>query len=63
MKSNDKSNPVEIDETQLDDVSGGLPAVQKVRDAAARVQTPAATVQGDGSVKPGDIKGYEAWPC
>ena len=36
-----KKTPVPIDDTDLDKVSGGLPAVQKVREAAATTDSPA----------------------
>ena len=35
-----KKTPVPIDDTDLDKVSGGLPAVQKVREAAATTDSP-----------------------
>ena len=48
----DKSTPEAITDEALDGVAGGIallvPAVQKVREAAAK---PAATAAGDGSVK------------
>jgi hypothetical protein len=36
-----KKTPVPIDDTDLDKVSGGLPAVQKVREAAATTDSSA----------------------
>jgi hypothetical protein len=41
---------VELDETSLDEVSGGLPAVQKVR--GSKLRTDYNTLLGDGSVLP-----------
>jgi hypothetical protein len=38
-----KKTPVPIDDTDLDKVSGGLPAVQKVREAAATTDSSADT--------------------
>jgi len=38
---------VEMTETELNDVSGALPAVQKVRDAAARMSLNARSDDGD----------------
>lgn len=50
--TNRKTAPETISDEALDDVSGGLPAVQAAREAARRISTSAAA--GDGSVKPGD---------
>ncbi len=44
--TNDKiTQPVEIDEAELENTSGSLPAVQKAREAAFRAK---GDVQGDG---------------
>jgi len=39
----DKKKPELIEDAQLDDISGGLPAVQKIREAATRIQTTTST--------------------
>ena len=51
-----KNKPVELKESALDQVSGGLPAVQKVREAAARSTTSAhGTGAGAGKVSMQDF--------
>ncbi|MBX3180025.1 MAG: hypothetical protein KF886_21965 [Candidatus Hydrogenedentes bacterium] len=51
IEMNELKNEVTLSEGELTDVRGGLllPAVQKVREAAARTTTTAAL--GDGSVR------------
>ncbi len=41
--SKNRKKPAELKEAALDQVTGGLPAVQKVREAAARQSTTTST--------------------
>lgn len=40
-KNEQNVDDLDVPSSESDDVKGGLPAVQKVRDAAARTQSPA----------------------
>lgn len=46
----EQTKPQALEDAALDEASGGLPAVQKVREAANRANA------GDGSVMPGGIQ-------
>jgi hypothetical protein len=47
----DKNKPEVIEDAQLDDSSGGLPAVQKVREAGGRISTSATSEQSANNLK------------
>jgi len=47
----DKNKPEVIEDAQLDDSSGGLPAVQKVREAAGRISTSATSGESANNLK------------
>lgn len=67
MVDQDRSEaPETLSEEALDQASGGLLPAHTGGVNVAPVATPTAAPQakfGDGSVKPGGTKGYEAWPC